>query len=84
MIHGSAAGTGWRHYIHSANQCVGDAFCFSGQVTSPLLQALLQTTAANLSDSAFLSSAHVDLLMVVEVRQLQEIVNLNLNMRMCD
>ena len=80
MIHGSAAGIGWRHYIYCTKQCVGDVFCFSGQVTSPLLQALLQTTAANLSDSAFLSSAHVDLLMVVEVRQLQEIVN----MRMCD
>jgi len=53
----------------------------SGQVTAPLLEALLQTTVANLSDSAFLSTAHSDLLVVLEVSHLRG--NSNLNLLMC-
>ena len=41
-----------------------------GQVTAPLLHALLQTTAANLTDTAFLCTAYPDLSLAVEVRLL--------------
>lgn len=67
MVHGSASGKGRAGWVGGYDSIPDPTLTIAGQVTAPLLTALLQTTAANLTDTAFLCTAHPDLLVAVEV-----------------